>query len=114
LIHSWHTSKLHDSDHHHHSTPNRRCEQLLTGWKQGATKMDFDIMEQAQQQKWQWQSPPPPHHTDHHMREQLHGVDKMGWDNEMMGRQDKAQEMLMTSLAPQVHSFFFSHCFLFY
>jgi hypothetical protein len=26
-----------DHDGHHHSTPNRRCEQLLAGWKRGAT-----------------------------------------------------------------------------
>jgi hypothetical protein len=30
------TSKLHNPDHHHHSTPNHRREQLLVGWKQGA------------------------------------------------------------------------------
>jgi hypothetical protein len=29
------TSKLHNPDHHHHSTPNHRREQLLAGWKQG-------------------------------------------------------------------------------
>jgi len=29
-------SKLHNPDHHHHSTPNHRREQLLAGWKRGA------------------------------------------------------------------------------
>jgi hypothetical protein len=37
LIHSQHTSKLHDPNNHHHSTPNHCCERLLMGWKQGVT-----------------------------------------------------------------------------
>ena len=74
------TSKL-NPDHHHHTTTNHHCEQLLTGWKWGATKMWMTRWWQDGDRTMWWQ--------DDEMARQWQ-EDKMTrwWDDRRTGQQN--------------------------